>query len=466
MANKQLNLWQRMKQLPAAMKSAMEGSYRPAWGQGELGGWFQLDPLDGTGFQRSLTVTERDAERFGPVYACVAILSQETARIMLKHYRVHPDGRRELVMNKAPARIFRKPNHYQTRSDFLLYMMRSLLLDGNAYAICTRNDRNEVDALYPVMPGNMFPYISRGTIVYRHGDEVMRELSDEVLEHDQWYPQRDVLHIRMHCPKHPLVGESPLTAALNPTASGMMINAHNASFFANMSRPSGILRHPGSLSDDAMSRIKQRFMDLTQRHHSGEPIVLQENMDWKPLTMSAVDAELISSFKLSERQVAQVFRVPPFLLGDLEKSSLNNVESLSGFFVNSALGFYLNHIETALTAFFRLPPDEHIDFDVETALLRGDLESRMAAYAKAAQSGVMSPDEIRLRENLPPAPDGHGKEPRVQQQLVPLSYGSALQPPASNPPPADEPPADEPTEEEALAASLIAQKAIEKAMES
>jgi HK97 family phage portal protein len=273
----------------------------------------------------------------------------------------------------------------------------------------------------------------------------------------------------MHCPKHPLVGESPITAALIPATTGMEINRHTATFFHNLSRPSGILRHPGTLSPEAMDRLKKKFIEVTQRGSFGEPVVLQEDMDWKPLTMSAVDAELINSFKLTERQVAQVFRIPPFLLGDLEKATFQNVESLSSFFVQSSLGWYVDHIEDNLTIFFGLPSDEYIEFDVETALLRTDLKERMEAYSKGIQNGVFSPNEARARESLPPVEDGD--QPRVQQQLVPLSYGMQMQPkgvglesvPAQ---PSEDIPDDkeDDTPEKQEAAAFIARRAIERAM--
>jgi Phage portal protein len=160
------------------------------------------------------------------------------------------------------------------------------------------------------------------------------------------------------------------------------------------------------------------------------------------------------------------------LLGDLEKATFQNVESLSRFFIQSSLGFYVDHIEDALTAFFGLPTNEYIYFDVETALLRSDLKERMEAYAKGIQNGVMAPNEARARESLPPVDDGD--QPRVQQQLVPLSYGMQLQPKAADatPPgtpsatPSDTPSANEPqpNEDQQQAAAFIARKILERAM--
>ena len=400
-------------------------------------------------WQKDMAPTTGDFSTFGPIFACVAAISQDLSRIPLHHVRIAENGKRDVVKHTAPPRSFRRPNRYQTRSDFILYLIRSLLFDGNGYAIVGgRNDRNEITSLYPINPRMVWPHIetNSGEYFYRIGQDATTELA-EWDPATAWLPPRDVLHIRLQTPKHPLIGESPLVAALYPTMSGQQINAHNAAFFANMARPSGVLRHPGRLKPEGMQRIKEAWMKVTQHANTGEPAVLAEGMEWEQLTMTAVDAELARSYELSERQIFQIFRVPPFLGGDLEKgTSLNNVESLTRFYLQSCLGFYVDHLEEAFTLFFNLPPNENILFDLEPALLRGDIKERMEAYGKAIQNGVYSPNDARARENLPPAKDGD--EPRVQQQLVPLSFGMHMQPPtpggtAPAPAPAEPEPEDE-----------------------
>jgi phage portal protein BeeE len=154
-------------------------------------------------------------------------------------------------------------------------------------------------------------------------------------------------------------------------------------------------------------------------------------MEWQQLSLSAVDAELIASAKLSQTQVAQIYRVPPFFLGDLGEAKFSTVESLTRWFINSGLGFYLDHISDSLTKFFDLPPGEEILFDYEKALLHADFKTFMEGLEVGTRSGILSPNEARGFRNL--APVDNGDEPRVQQQLVPLSYGMQLQ---ANPTPA------------------------------
>ena len=405
---------------------------------------------------------DHDYGTFGPIQTCINILSQDISRIPLTHVRESTDRSREMVFNAAPARLFRRPNSYQTRSDWLLYIMRALLSDGNSYSWAKRNGRGEVIALYPLPSWSVYPYIvpetaqgpdDEGTVVYQISQSPVLDIAKPNIEEGWWVRSKDILHVRLQTPKHPLIGESPLLAAKFPAITGSQINKSSASFFSNMSRPGGILRHPGELKEEAMKRIKERFKEITGQNSIGDVAVLSEGMEWQQLQMTAVDAEVAAIYTLSERQIFQIFRIPPFLGGDLEKATFSNVESLTRFYLQSCLGFYVDHLEEALTLFFGLPPDEKILFDLDQALLAGDLKERMEAYGKGVQNGILAPNEARRRENLPPVE--FGDEPRVQQQLVPLSFGVVqvadaaagvgAQPPGA--PPADtDPPTDDPND--------------------
>ncbi len=408
-----------------------------------------------------------DASRFGPVYACINVIAQEMSRIPIEHQRLNDDGSVNKVLDRAPARLFRKPNHYQTLSDWMLYLMWSLLLNGNSYHLAQRNNRNEVVALYPINPRAVWPHITPpfhdaplGEIFYRIAKDPTTDLAGSDLDEQNnvWVPQRDMLHVRLASTKHPLIGESPLIAAAQAANTGMKITTQVNRFFGNASRPSGILTHPKTLSADAASRLKQAFVNATQGTTFGAPVVLQEAMTWTPMSMSAVDAELINSYKLTERQVAQSFRVPSFLLGDTEKSTFSSVESLLRFFTQTGIGFYADHLEKSLETFLGLPMNERIHFDTEGAMLRGDLKERMDALKTAVQGGVLTVNEARHHEHLPPVE--FGDSPRMQMQMVPLSYGAILQPPVPSGAVTPEPPAlpapdeaDEP-EESVVEASM------------
>lgn len=411
--------------------------------------FYNTNKLGWNWFQMANDYRQLDFGTFGPVYTCWAIIAQEVSRVPLMHVEIENEIKRQ-VRNRAPARVLRRPNAYQTRSDFLLSVVRSLLAEGNFYAYALRNERFEVSELHPINPRACWPNLSEdGDVLYHVTDNESLRLGRTA---QNWFPARDILHIRLFTPFHPLIGETPLVAALAPVYAGQQINSQVAKFFGNMARPSGIIRHPKQLKPEAARRLKEMFRQASSGEHAGDPIVFQEGMEWQSLTMSAVDAELIASYKLTERQVAQIYRVPPHLLG--EDAKFATVEQSTRFFLNSGLGFYLDHISDSFTKFFGLPQSEEILFDYETALLRSDLEARLKALSEGTRGGIYAVNEARAREGLPPVE--YGDEPRMQQQMVPLSYGAQMQPavpgaPSAAPPPAEE---DDEDDEEARAVRI------------
>jgi HK97 family phage portal protein len=149
----------------------------------------------------------------------------------------------------------------------------------------------------------------------------------------------------------------------------------------------------------------------------GVPI-LTAGLKWQPLGMSAVDAQAVESYKMSVDDIARIFRMPPFMIGDYSKATYSNTEVMARTFYVSCLGFYLEHIEAALNRLFGFSTNETSEFDIESGLLRGEFRERMEAYARGIQGGVLAPNEARRRENLPPV-DG-GDRVLVQQQMIPV----------------------------------------------
>ena len=363
--------------------------------------WFQLGKNK---------TSSRMAMASSAVYSCVSVLAQETARLDIYNYELQSDRSRVLITNSAAASVLRKPNNYQSKSDWMLYLMMSLLLDGNAYCYAERDRRGAISAFHPIDPSLIVVHRvdETGEIFYQIGADATQSatigLND--LRDKTFIPARDMLHVRLFCLNDPMIGYSPLQA-LGPAISlGGNIQQQSAAFFANMARPAGILRTPKPLAKEAAERIQQQWSKMMSGENVGRTAVLDNDVDWRPLTMSAVDAEVIAQYKMSVETVAQVYRIPMFMLGDLEKTSFNNVESMQKAFVMSALGFYLKHIENALDDIFGMNVSSYLEFDLERGLLRPDLLARVTAYTKGIVGGMFTPNEPRARENLPPVAGG------------------------------------------------------------
>jgi HK97 family phage portal protein len=366
------------------------------------------------------------------VEACVSAYSQTVAMCPGDHWRKLENGGRERVTSSALTRVLRAPNDYQSISDFLLNLTRRLYTHGEAFAYAVRNDRGEVTELHLMRQG-MALVGSEGSIFYSLGGNEIAEMRFPL---ETPVPQRDVLHVRLHTPAHPLKGVSPILAnTLDLAMSGAALN-QQISFYVNQARPSFMLETDQQLNKEQTDALRQRWNEQTQGENAGGTPILTWGLKAKPVSVSAQDGQLAELLKMTEQNIALAYRMPLQVLG-LGGTSFASTELLMQSWIASGLGFCLNHIEEAFGRLFKLKgvPDEYVEFDTR-ALLRSAYRERMEGLARGVISGIYSPDEARASEDLPAVPGGHGSMPRVQQQVVPLSYGSSMEPPAAQPAPA------------------------------
>lgn len=393
---------------------------------GERKGWLNFngsfrDRFDPQFFQKGGTIpTYNEAKAHAAVYACVGILSQEVARLRLRAWRNEKDGSRTEMPSSAAALVMRRPNHYQTRSDFFQYMMDNLLLSGNAYAYAERSETGRILKLHPRPSNEVMPWTVPGSgeifysILKRDLDmELVQKFPEKFL-----VPQRDILHIKIGANRHPLMGETPLTGLQYAIPQGIAIQRDSTSFFSRMSRPSGVLTTPKRLGPEAAERLKKQWESGMADNFQGRTAVLDNEMTWQPLTMTAADSELIKQYKMTVEDVAMVYRIPLYMLGDLTKATYQNVESMQKGFQAGSLGFYTEHIEASLDQFFDLDPNTYAEFDMERGIVRTEFESRMGGLTKAVQGGILTINEARSSESRGPV-DG-GDSTFLQRQNWPI----------------------------------------------
>lgn len=396
------------------------------------------------------------------VEACVAAYAQTIAMCPGDHWIKKEDGGRERVTTSALSRILRYPNEYQTRSDFVLNIVRSLYLTGNSYSLAQRNARFEVSALHPFDSRQSKPMISQnGDIFYQlAGNNILQpnvtNLFPQTPKPYGIIPARDVLHIKLEAKSdEPLTGIPPLKHAASAVAAQGMIGSQLINFFANMSRPSGVLSTDLPLTKQQVDEMRERWNEQAKGLNAGGVPILTNGLKFQGISINAKDADLVQALKLSQDEVFMVFGVPPAILGMTDRGTFSSTEALMQFWLSRGLGFAINHVEVAFDHFFGLAgwPNEYVEFDTHQ-LLRIAFKDRIEALVRGVQGAVFSPDEARRTEDLPTVAGGFGKEPRVQQQVVPLSAWGKTQPktPAPEAPPAAPPAAAPatPAEEAAL----------------
>lgn len=366
-------------------------------------------------------VNERSAMQMTAVYSCVRILAEAVAGLPLHLYRYSDNGGKEKAINHSLYTLLHdEPNPEMTSFVFRETLMTHLLLWGNAYAQIIRNGKGEVVALYPLMPNRMV--VDRdesGRIYYtycRDRDEAIRSSETAVIMRPT-----DVLHIP-GLGFDGLVGYSPIAMAKNAIGMAIACEEYGSKFFANGAAPSGVLEHPGTIKNP--SRIRESWTQTFGGSANANKVaVLEEGMKYTPISISPEQAQFLETRKFQINEIARIFRVPPHMVGDLEKSSFSNIEQQSLEFVKYTLDPWVIRWEQALSRalFTKEEKKEYFcKFNVE-GLLRGDYQSRMNGYATARQNGWMSANDIRELENLDriPAEEG-GDMYLVNGNMLPL----------------------------------------------
>jgi HK97 family phage portal protein len=345
-------------------------------------------------------VNEHTAMQMTAVYSCVRILAEAVAGLPLHLYKYTASGGKEKALSHPLYFLLHdEPNPEMSSFVFRETLMTHLLLWGNAYAQIIRNGKGEVIALYPLMPNRMrVDRDSKGELYYsytRYSDEAPTINGMTVT-----LRASDVLHIP-GLGFDGLVGYSPIAMAKNAIGLAMATEEYGAKFFANGAAPGGVLEHPGTIKDP--QKVKESWNMAYQGSGNAHRVaVLEEGMKYQPIGISPEQAQFLETRKFQINEIARIFRVPPHMVGDLEKSSFSNIEQQSLEFVKYTLDPWVIRWEQAISRSLLSPSEKKLyfsKFNVD-GLLRGDYASRMNGYATARQNGWMSANDIRELENL------------------------------------------------------------------
>ena len=353
-------------------------------------------------------VNERSAMQMTAVYSCVRILSESIASLPLHLYKYTGDGGKEKAMEHPLYFLLHdEPNTEMTSYVFRETIMTHLLLWGNAYCQIIRNGKGEVVGLYPLMPDRMkVDRDEKGRLYYEYtictDDAPLNKGNKVILKPD------DVLHVP-GLGFDGLVGYSPIAMAKNAIGLAIAAEEYGSKFYANGAAPSGVLEHPGALKDP--TKVRESWTQtFGGSSNSNKVAVLEEGMKYTPISISPNEAQFLETRKFQINEIARIFRVPPHMVGDLEKSSFSNIEQQSLEYVQYTLGPWIARLEQSMVRAL-LSKDEKknyfIKFNVD-GLLRGDYQSRMNGYATARQNGWMSANDIRELENLDRIPEELG----------------------------------------------------------
>jgi HK97 family phage portal protein len=354
------------------------------------------------------SVNERTAMQTSAVYACVRVLSETLASLPLHIYKYLDNGGKEMQPQHYLYPILHdNPNPEMTSFVFRETLMSHLLVWGNAYAQIIRDGRGRALAMYPLLPNRMaVDRAPSGALVYsyRLNSDDPQYKKDTILT----LGADDVLHIP-GLGFDGLVGYSPIAMAKNAIGMALATEEYGATFFANGANPGGVLEHPGVIKDP--QKVRDSWNSAYQGAGKAHKVaVLEEGMTYRTIGIPPEQAQFLETRKFQLNEIARIFRVPPHMIGDLDRSSFSNIEQQGLEFVKYTLDPWVIRWEQALQKSLVLPSEKNslfVKFNVD-GLLRGDYSKRMSGYALARQNGWMSANDIREMENMNQIPAEEG----------------------------------------------------------
>lgn len=359
-------------------------------------------------FGKSLSgkvVNEISAMQCSAVYGCVRILAESIASLPLHVYEYKSNGKVRAMNHPLYFLLHDAPNPEMTSFTFRETLMVHLLLWGNAYAQIFR-DRRGVTMVYPLKPNQIsVERNDEGEIIYRYmptAGESRFEKKNQII-----FRRQDILHIPA-LGFDGLIGYSPIAMARNAIGVAIACEEFGAKFFENDARPSGILKHPGTIKNP--DKLRESWQTAFSGVNHGKTAVLEEGVEYETISIPPDDAQFLDTRKFQISEIARIFRVPPHMLADLERATFSNIEQQSLEFVKFSLNPWVVRWEQALCKSLLAPSERRnffIKFNVD-GLMRGDYQSRMQGYAIARQNGWLSANDIREMEDQNPISEADG----------------------------------------------------------
>jgi len=355
---------------------------------------------------------------FSAVHSCVSLISNDISKLRQKLMRVlETDLTEENTDPRSPlGRVLRKPNRYQTHIQFINQWIVNKLLHGNAYIYLERDARGVVTAQYVLDSRMVIPLVAEDSSVWY---QVRKDYLSGFQPDTLIFPASEIIHDRMMCPWHPLVGISPIYAAGSSATQGIKIQGNSAKFFENMSRPSGVLTSPATISMETIKNMKEQFEANFSGGNLGRLMVAGDGLKYEPMTIPAADSQLIEQLKWTGEDVARCFMVPPYKLGLAAPPSHATIGALNQEYYQQTLQIHIESIEALQDEALGLTDAGYeMEMDLD-ALLRMDPTGRAERLKLAIGAGWMGPNEARITENLPNV--AGGDTPYLQQQNYSLS---------------------------------------------
>lgn len=413
-----------------------------------MGGWWPMIKEAYSGaWQKNDTWTNDTVLAHYAVYACVTLIANDIGKLRQRLMKLDDNGIWKETTSPSFSPVLKKPNSYQNHVQFKQWWQTSKLINGNTYALKKRDQRGVVVGLYLLDPCRVLPLVTdNGSVYYQLSNDNLNRVGDGVT-----VPASEIIHDRMNCLFHPLVGVSPLYAAAQAACQSLKMQNDSSTFFANGARPGGILSAPGAISDETATRLKAHWDANYTGQNAGKVAVVGDDLKFQQMKMSATDSQLIEQFKLTAEMVCTAFHVPPSKVGVTTSATGTTAAQENQKYYSDCIQVLVEEYEACLDDGLSLPDKLGVELDLD-GLLRMDMGSLVETLKTAVGAGIMAPNEARYRMSLGPVTGG--AQPYLQMQnfsLEDLATRSASGDPFGTQQPAEtQPVADEEVDAESL----------------
>jgi HK97 family phage portal protein len=349
-----------------------------------------------------VVVTPMRAMQHAAVFSCVRVLAESAGQLPMHLLKLGDDfkSRTRAVDHPLYDVLHAAPNAFMTAQEFVELQVVHLALRGNFYAY-KNVVRGDVRELLPFNPAAVAPKLTEdgGDVVY---EVQYPNGKTDVLDSSEVY------HVKLFS-LDGVIGLSPINQNREAIGHGIAAEQHGARLFSNGAVPGGVLSTPQVLKKDSHQRIKDSWNEIHQGVDNAHKVaILEAGVQWTKTGLTAEEAQFLETRKFSRSEIAGIFRVPPHKIGDLERSTNNNIEHQELEFYQGGLVPYLTRIE-ARVRFSLLKPSDRAHYFAKfmvNGLLRADMASRSRWYDSMVRNGAMSPNEIREFEDMNPRDGG------------------------------------------------------------
>lgn len=370
------------------------------------GGWQRiLEPFSGA-WQRNISEKRADLITYPTLYACINRISSDIGKLPFTLQQMNANGTSSTVTNSAYTPVLKKPNGFQTESQFREYWLISKLLQGNTYVLKRRDNRQVVTDLYILDPERVMPMVSdAGEVYYQLYIDPLNTIPDGYPAANLIVPASEIIHDRCMCVHNPLIGVPPMAAAYWPALKNMKILRSATEFFANSAQPGGILTAPAGMTEDDAAEIKDYWEKNFSGNNAGRIAYVGADLKFTPFAMKSIDSQLIQQMEYSDKQICQPFGIKPYKIGIELPPGGWKAYDVNTEYYGDALQPHIEHMENLLNDGLRIADPLGVQLDTDP-LLRMDEIAKAEVVTKLVGGKVAKPDEGRIRFNLAPTPGG------------------------------------------------------------